>query len=235
MSAARLFIAAGLLSALLGCSRGGGGAEWFPLDAGHVWQYDTTTRTDGDTEAHETLTLRSLGRADLDGHTTWRRRSDSGLDYWLRSDDSGIYRVASKTDLELDPNPDVAPRYVLRAPFSAGTQWMASTTAYLLRRKNEFPPEIRYVHPSIPMSYSIEALDQAVKVPAGSFTGCMRVKGTAQLRLYADAVAGWRDLPLITREWYCRGVGLVRLEREEPSTSSFVTGGTLTMELTQWR
>jgi hypothetical protein len=49
-------------------------------------------------------------------------------------------------------------------------------------------------------------------------------------------VAGWRNMPLTTTEWYCRGVGLVRLERREPSLgSSFLTGGSLTMELVAWR
>jgi hypothetical protein len=35
--------------------------------------------------------------------------------------------------------------------------------------------------------------------------------------------------------WYCEGVGLVRLVREEPAHATFLTGGTLTMELTAWQ
>jgi len=54
------------------------------------------------------------------------------------------------------------------------------------------------------------------------------------MRLFADPVVGWRDLPLTTTEWYCKGVGLVRVVREEPAASTFLSGGTLTMELTSW-
>ena len=70
---------------------------------------------------------------------------------------------------------------------------------------------------------------------AGRYEGCLRVKGVAALRLFADPVAGWKDLPLTTTEWYCPGVGLVRLERDEPAGSSFLIGGRLTMELLAWQ
>jgi hypothetical protein len=73
-------------------------------------------------------------------------------------------------------------------------------------------------------------------VPAGRFEGCLRVDGETSIRMWADDVKEWRQVPLTTREWYCEGVGLVRLERREPTPSrSFLTGGTLTMELTQWQ
>jgi hypothetical protein len=61
------------------------------------------------------------------------------------------------------------------------------------------------------------------------------VKGSATLKLFADPVAGWQDMPLTTLEWYCPGVGLARLERREPANSTFLVGGTLTMELTSWQ
>ena len=69
---------------------------------------------------------------------------------------------------------------------------------------------------------------------AGRFADCLRVAGRATMKLYADPVVGWRDLPLETTEWYCKGVGLVKLQRREPAGSTFLTGGTLTMELVSW-
>ncbi|WP_119154536.1 hypothetical protein [Caldimonas tepidiphila] len=228
---------AAALAAVLaaGCGTRDGGRELFPLDAGHVWTYAVRTETaDGAAERH-TLTLRSLPAEPLDGQPAFRRRSDDGVDYWLRSDGEGIRRVASKSDLEAEPKPDAPARTVLRRPYAVGTQWQTPTTAYLLRRTQGFPPELRHSHPSIPMHYAIEAVDEAVEVPAGRWQGCLRVRGQAQLRLYADPVSGWRDLPLVTREWYCPGPGLVKLEREEPANSAFLRGGTLTMELLSWQ
>lgn len=219
---------------LAGCGAPAAGTSLFPLEPGHRWTYAVTTEYENAAFERETLVLSTEGRDPVDGAPAWRRRSASGVDYWLRADDSGVYRVASKSDLDAAPKPDPARRYVLKAPYTTGTNWTSTTTAYLLKRRQEFPREIRHTHPAVPMHYTIEATGEAVRTPAGAFDGCLRVKGIAVLRLFADPVAGWRDLPLVTLEWYCPGVGLVRLERHEPAGSAFLAGGSLTMELTSW-
>ena len=225
---------AGLL-ALAGCSPPSPATGYFPLEQGHQWTYDQTTEWENNRLEHETIELRNLGSSsDLDSGKAWRRRSASGVDYWLRSDSSGIYRVASKSDLDEAPKPDAQPRFVLKMPLAEGTSWQASTTAYLLRRRQEFPPEIRHSHPAIPMTYTIAALGETLKTRAGEFKDCIRVQGNAQLKLFADPVVGWREMPLTTTEWYCNGVGLVRLERNEPAQSTFLSGGKLSMELVAW-
>ena len=124
---------------------------------------------------------------------------------------------------------------MLRKPYVVGTEWEASTVAYVLARKNEVPREVRYTHKAFPMTYRIEALEQKVQTSAGAFEGCLRVAGRAEIRLYVDAQFQWRNIPLGTLEWYCPKVGLVRLERKEPSPSRFMVGGTVTMELASWQ
>ena len=207
----------------------------FPLAKGHRWHYDITTEWENNVVEHEPRVIETLGDDRLDSGRAWRRRSDSGIEYWLRSDASGIYRVASKSELDEAPLPDKEPRFVLKSPVAVGTSWRASTTAYLLQRRQVFPREIRHSHPAVTMNYSIEALGEKLATRAGSFENCVRVKGVAALRLFADPVVGWKDMTLITTEWYCPGVGLVKLLREEPAESSFLTGGKLTMELVDWR
>jgi hypothetical protein len=222
---------------LAGCSRAPEGQAWFPLEAGHHWTYAVTTRSGADTSERESLTLRTLGAATLvlDDKPAWQRRSDSGINYWLRADDSGIVRVASKSDMQTDPVADAPGRFVLKAPFVVGTQWQAPTTAYLLMRTNEYPREIKHGLAPIPMTYQIEAVADAVQTPAGRFSPCLRVRGSATVRVFVDPISGWRDQPLTTLEWYCRGVGLVKLERSEPSSSPMLVGGSRTLELESWQ
>lgn len=219
---------------LAGCGAPGGDTSLFPLDKGHQWTYQVATEFEKNT-VREVLKLSTLGRADLDGQPTWLRRSDSGANYWLRSDDSGVYRIASKSDIEDAPKLDEARRYVLKRPYAVGTQWQSPTTAYLLEHKQDFPREVRYKHPSIPMNYVIEAVNEKVETAAGTFNGCLRVKGLALIKLFVDPVVGWHEIPLTTQEWYCPGVGLVRLERDEPGEYTFVTGGRVKMELAEFR
>jgi hypothetical protein len=226
-----------MLLGLAGCSAKAttDSDSYFPLQAGHRWVYDVKTEWENNTVEHEERVIFAQGADTIEGGEAWRRRSESGVDYWLRSDASGVYRVAMKSDVEVEPQLDKAKRYVLRTPLTVGTNWQHNTTTYLLQRRNEFPREIRHTHPNVPMLYTIEATDEAVQTRAGTFERCLRVKGVSALRLYADAVVGWKDMVLTTREWYCQGVGLVRLVREEPAQSTFLTGGTVTMELTSWQ
>jgi hypothetical protein len=224
-----------IASAFTACTAPPPEASHFPLEAGHRWVYDVKTEWENNTVEHETRTIETLGRETIEGGAAWRRRSDSGVDYWLRSDESGLYRVASKSDVQAEPQPDPAKRYVLKSPLAVGTQWQASTTPYLLHRRQDFPREIRHTHPNVPMNYSIEAVSETLATRAGEFSDCLRVKGVAVLRLYADPVVGWKDMPITTTEWYCKGVGLARLVREEPAQSTFLGGGTQTLELVAWR
>jgi hypothetical protein len=227
-------LAALSLLSLSGCGDTSPAASLFPLDAGHRWAYEIKTGAEGGNPSTDTLTISTRGEDSIEGGRAWRRRADSGVDYWLRSDASGIYRVASKSDLDAEPKPDAQPRYVLKTPIVPGTTWRADTTAYLLKRRAEFPPEIRHTHAGVQMTYTIDAVGLKIDTRAGSFSDCTVVKGKATMKLFVDPVAGWRDMPLLTTEWYCKGVGLVRLERDEPSNSNFLTGGKLTMELVAW-
>ncbi|MFO1328434.1 MAG: hypothetical protein U1F56_13825 [Rubrivivax sp.] len=97
------------------------------------------------------------------------------MDWWHRVDDGGVYRVATKSDLDEEPKADGVKRYVLKAPIAVGTGWQATTTACLLRRRQEFPPEIR--HPAVVMTYTIEALDD--KVRCGRCLRTLRARGRA--------------------------------------------------------
>lgn len=230
-----LFACAAVLC-LAACSSAPDDDALFPLGKGRQWTYQVSTLIDetGSIE-RESITLSNRGADRIDGADSWRRRSDAGIEYWHRVDPTGIYRIASRTPLDREAQLDAQRRYVLRKPYAVGTEWEATTVAYVLARKNEVPREIRYTHKALPMTYRIEALNEAVQTPSGKFEGCVRVAGRAEVRLYVDAMFQWRQIPLTTLEWYCPNMGLVRLERKEASPSKFMVGGTVTMELTSWQ
>lgn len=223
------------LAALSGCAAGPAEDDTlFPLREGRSWTYRVSTVVDEAPTLRETLTLRNRGVDRIDGAPSWRRRSDAGIEYWHRADATGIYRIAARNPLQREPQVDPERRYVLRKPYVVGTEWEASTVAYLLARRNEIPREVRHTHKPSRMVYRIEAVGERVQTAAGSFDGCLRVSGRADVRLYVDAMFQWRDIPLTTLEWYCPGVGLVRLERTEATPTRFMVGGKVTLDLAAW-
>ena len=225
-----------LLGVLVGCSRSDSGKSFFPLDQGRTWTYRVIKNIDEATEPDiDSLSFTMKGPQQLEGGPAERRHSDNGVDYFLRSDEQGIYRVGSRKTLDENPTFDQPPRFVLKQPFVVGTQWQAATVPYLLQRRNEVPREVRYTSNPIMMLYAIAALDQKVETPAGQFEGCIKVMGEAKIRLYVDAQLRWRAIPLFTTEWYCPGVGLVRVERVETSPSKFMRGGSQTLDLIAYK
>ncbi len=219
-----------------GCGPAGGDKSFFPLDEGRSWTFQVTKNVDEATEPDvDTLTFTMKGSQKLESGPAQRRLSSNGVDYFLRSDEQGIYRVGSRNSLDENPKPDNPPRFVLKKPYVVGTQWQANTMPYILQRRNEFPKEVRYTTKPIMMVYAIAALEQKVETPAGKFEGCIKVVGEAKIRLYVDAAFNWREIPLFSTEWYCPGVGLVRVERLETSPSKFMRGGTQTLDLVSYK
>lgn len=210
--------------------------SFYPLTEGRSWTYRVTKNL---AEASEpdihSMTFTMKGKQTLESGPAERRHSDEGGDYFLRSDEQGIYRVGSRNALDVEPKADNPPRFVLKEPYVVGTQWQASTVPYLLQRRNEVPKELRYTTRPIMMVYAIVALDQKVDTPAGQFEGCIKVLGEAKIRLYVDTAFNWREVPLFTSEWYCPGVGLVRMERLETSPSKFMRGGSIAMDLVSYK
>ena len=98
-----------------------------------------------------------------------------------------------------------------------------------------FPLEIRHSHKPVTMRYRIEALDDALATRAGSFKHCIRVQGQAVLKLFVDPVGGMRNMPIRTAERCCKDAGLVKVVRAKPAKSSFLMGGTQSLELIEWQ
>jgi len=214
--------------ALTACGKADLGPVWFPLQEGTAITY-AVTQTGEDAPAPQEWTLDVMPPATLDQVPMAVRHHSLGVSYYLRHDEQGVRRMATRMDIDEEPTPEKEPLWVLKAPYTVGTEWTTPTVPYLILRKNEHPRELRYSHRAL-MQWRIEAVDETVTTPSGTHKPCLRVVGRAELNLYTDPVNGFTNVPLISREWYCQGVGLVKFEREEKVPPGFLSGGTLTAE-----
>lgn len=209
--------------------------EYFPLQPGVTWIYRVTEDlTDHQIEREFSIT--NIGRANLKGdyenEPVYIRRTSDGTDYYLLSDDSGVYRIAKRTLIEFDPRYEPEEVRVFPNPgdVDLGRVWSANTRAYALHSVASFAVE----DPGgkdIEMEYEITSIGATVRVPAGTFENCVEVTGTAIFQLYADPRLGYQDILLTQREWYAPGVGLVKLIREEPLDLEIFKGGIISFEL----
>ncbi len=230
-------IAAALLAA--GCSKPEPrGESYFPLDVGARWEYDVTSDISG-TLTHETY-IASVDRT-IDysnGDQVYVRRvevpGNIGVEYWLRKDKVGIARIAKRTDVEEQAKLDTNARTVIKVPLTQGASWMVPSEPFIVLPKGDLGlKEVKM--PKVLMSYTVEAMDETVTVPAGTFQHCAKVVGSGNLPLYADAVQGFKDVPVQNTEWYCKGVGLVKVERHEDIISPLWSSGKIVMELTDFK
>jgi hypothetical protein len=221
---------------LAGCKPAPDSTSYFPLASGARWTYSVLTEADGASSRRQ-QTISVLDERRHDGKPLFIRRSETpgniGIEYWLRAQPDGIVRIAQRMDLEQTATLDQTPRMVLKLPLAVGASWSVPTVPYTVMRKNDYPREVKYSR-GMPMAYTVEALDEKVAVPAGSFAHCARVVGRAELTLFTDPVRGFNKVPVSTTEWYCRGVGLVKLERDESLSTMFYTGGKVVMELVEF-
>ncbi|MFN5445342.1 MAG: hypothetical protein ACK5AJ_01705 [bacterium] len=234
----RLILVLVALSLLGGCEKPERENTYLPLAEGLRWVYKVEITFD-DPESFvdtSTLTITNRGRHDINGTEAWRRRTDSGNEYWLRSDEKGVYRIASRGPASKTAVLDAASRTVIPAKLTQDEKWSIPTMPYFLKRRSEWPPEFKYVdkYRYLTMDFSIEATGQAVKTPAGDFNGCLIIKGIAPITLWVETETTYKPVPIVSREWYCPGVGLVQLERKEPTTARFFQGGVLRMTLTEF-
>ncbi len=230
-----LLITLPALCLLAGCEKPANDNPLFPLAQGMSWTYRIEISYDAPEPYVDksTITMTNLGRVDLNGEETWRRRSDYGNDYWLKIDDKGVHRIASRTPNDKVAVLDRAPRTVLPAKLSKEEKWTTTTAPYFLKRRNEWPQEFKYVDRfrDLTMTYAVEATDQKVSTPAGDYAGCVLIKGVTPLHIWHEREMTYKEAPMVSLEWYCPNVGLVQLERHEPTTARFFQGGVMRMTL----
>ena len=234
-------------------------SDYFPLRSGLQWEYavwhqptkpDSSDASDGptfrssDTPAlHQPILpavfrIETLGSTDVaalsaqPSQQAWIRRTSLGTDYYLQPREDGIYRVAKRTLVELTPRIDARPRLVMPLPVQEQTSriWSSISMPYLLQSVIN-PEGMKADTLSFPMTYRIVSLNETVEVPAGRFERCLLIEGQTELTLYADPLKGDLTIPITTREWYAAGVGLIKLERDEPIHTEIFVGGKLTMAL----
>ena len=217
-----------LATALSGCSDD---RSFEPLAPGHWWIYAIDARV-LDEPRHSRYVARNAASGELDRLTVVARRAQaSSVDYLHRGKD-GVTRRAYRRGPNGTLSFDQPPRVLLPADPVPGKRWSVPSTLALIESRT-FARADRVIVRRYPVTLekTVSADDATIEVPAGLFHDCLLVTGQGRTSVRTDRGNASASVTVTTREWYAPGVGLVRLEREETSTSPFLKNGRQTWTL----
>ncbi len=220
-----------------GCGKPGpADPSFFPLNPGWSWTYKVRTETAKGGTTSE-LEISNRGKVALTEQlNAVERRNSLGNSYYFVVSKDAITRVATKNELDSTARIDQDDylRHVMPIPVKEGAKWTLMTRLFLLSKPMDFPQEMKYGKP-IPMNFEVEATDETVTVPAGTFKQCVIITGHRMLKMMTDPVLGYQDIPINQKEWYCPNIGLVKFIRAEISEGRWISGGTYSMELVEFK
>ncbi len=207
----------------------------YPMEPGLTWRYSIVTVRKGNDPVTEIRTMENVSRgpfAEFDDVAV--RRNNYGARYYVAQRADGYYRLAMKSVASDEPAMDHPMRRILPLPATEGSKWRQAANAYLLDRAATFITE-KSSGGQLTLDYRIESTQAEVDVPAGHFEGCTLAVGKLIFHLGAGAGFAPTDVPIVQKEWYCPGIGLTRLERDEKLTSEnrYITGGHISLKLVE--
>lgn len=214
------------------CRPGGQNANYFPLDSGWSWQYRVTFDIKNVGKETTAIVVANSSPLTEDNQKVFPRIYQDGHRYDYVFRDNGILLVSDRAS-DNQIRPAEAEQYVLKYPLAAGTSWPVASQTYLLRRQIFSPTAVIMVPITVPIdvAYTVEATDDIVRVPAGVFRNCIRIRGTAASVRDLGERIGDAEVRVDATEWFAPGVGLVKMVRKEDSRPESPASGSMAIEL----
>lgn len=207
--------------------------DYFPLHPGWEWQYAMRIATADGPRQGKHLVI-NLPAYELAGVSTVPRRSPDGTTMLYARGAQGVLRVGEAAEGG-EPRRYPVPQTVLPAGIAAGTTWKGDTRTRVLEVTSHAAGALYRIEADVPLLYTVESVDDAVRVPAGEFSGCLRVHASGSTLAEVRKQVGLAEIKVDQMDWYAPGVGLVKSERRETTSSSALPGGTLEVELERLR
>ncbi len=213
--------------ALLACSAcTPGGADYLPLDTSRWWYYEIA-ETILDEPRERRYVVSNGGRIGLDGEAVQVQRAQTASRDFLRRNGNAVERVAHTRPGLPALVYDQPPRTIVPDPASKPDDtWSVESTLALIESRT-FARSDRVIVRRYPVTLEkhLAATDSVVEVPAGRFEHCLEIAAQGRAFVRTDRGNSEAEVQVAVREWYAPGVGLVRLERSETSSSPFLKPG----------
>ena len=211
-----------------------GDPDYFPLSAGHYWRYQMHYQImNGPDDTF--YIIENMPPALDDEGWVYEQLSMDGRSYYYRIDDEGILFTRLSRHMDLTDEVQDINRYLFQYPLEKGRQWQSeSYTRVLIRIGPPQKTEFRIVT-KVPVTVTIESMTDRIKVPAGVFDNCMRIKSAGKSFVDAGNYVGKTVVSINETNWYAPEVGLVKSVRKETTTAKALDYGEIILELEAFR
>jgi ribosomal protein L40E len=188
---------------------------YYPLDEGRKWIYQRSF-TKGPERKTGRIMVTNLAPRKLEDKIVIPRKWDflkdetNTITYFfafIAKDPQGIYIFATQSPKEVSPEILKTPKYIIKYPIKIGTSWEVEAQSKLL---NDAP---------VILKVTIEAIDDIVTVPAGTFKNCLRIKGEGVIR--KEELGNEIIVNIEVYEWYAPGVGFIKGIKKEKGSGRF--------------
>lgn len=207
---------------------------YFPLNKGKYWRYTMTYQTmDGHFKG--VYAVENLGQEKINGETVYVRQLLDGSYDYLQVNEKGIYLKSREKTIDFSTKHTEAGRYIFQFPLQIGNKWNEEIVTKALIKTG--PPQKTEFHivAKIPVEVTIESMTDTIKVPAGTFTNCMRITMKGSDFVNAGNYVGMTLVRLNETNWYAPDVGLVKSVREETTKHRALDKGEIIIELEKYR
>ena len=190
--------------------------DYFPTTPGYEWAYDISRTIPGslDPVAQKSI-IRNLGSETIDGIPYYPKLYANGKKYFFAESTDGISRAAPGGN---------SVNLVIGYPLTVGSEWSAAARLYLFDLPKKLGDNRDRISRHLTLDYTITSLDDAVEVPAGHFSNCLRIDAIGFLDLPRRLMLGIRLIKVEQTEWYAPGVGLVKMTRKEYALPNLYPG-----------
>lgn len=219
-----LFIVLLAMVFFISCSKGT--ESYYPLKEGLTWTYQVTgSSTFGSSEAQKIVVTNFASRDLKDKKVTPQKMDVNGQTSFsfIAEDENGILEYASQNSGAPEPEIKATATYILKNPIQVGTTWEDKTETATLREKVPFT-----------LKSTIESKDEIVTVPAGTFKGCVKVKGTGSAQKNYG-LFGVAKIKIEQSYWLSPGVGMIKSIHKESCNHVMVGSGEIALQLESFK
>lgn len=183
-------------------------SDYFPFQQGSRKEYRTETKQ-GDQRIVGLIKTSVSPRRTVDGQivtvlkdimSTIQPASESVVSYtFYAENDDGLRRVAVQDPDETAPRKLKREEWQFKYPLVVGTSWVNYNEITLPKDKI-----------TVPMTHTIEKMNDVVTVQAGTFQKCMKITGYYKGNVNISSLVGNAEITVEINSWYAPGIGNIK-------------------------